>query len=97
MRVSLVGGIDRLERRYIAEAKKLGMDLRVFNRSEANLTSKIRGTEAVVLITGKVSHQARIQVMNAAKSNDIPVYQRHSCGICALRDCLGCLAGLRIG
>lgn len=91
MRVSLVGGIDRLERRYLQEAEKAGVDLKIFNRLEADLSAKIRHAEAVVLFTSKISHKARAKVMNVAHAKDIPVFMSHNCGVCALRDCLNCV------
>jgi hypothetical protein len=90
MRIALVGGIDRLQRHYQPEAAKMGVELRIFNRSEIDLPAKLGYSEAVVLFTGKVSHRARLQVMGAAHSKSIPVFQSHNCGICALRSCLNC-------
>jgi hypothetical protein len=92
MHISLIGGIDRLERHYLNEAKKLGIELKVYNRLEGNLIPKLRHSEAVILFTGKISHEARVQVMSVAHSCDIPVYMFHTCGVCTLRDCLNCLA-----
>lgn len=91
MCVALIGGMDRLERNYISEARKLGIDLRVFTKSESELSSKIKNVDAVVIFTNKVSHKAKKEVMNTAKAKNIPVYMHHSCGICTLRDCLSCL------
>lgn len=91
MRIALVGGMDRLQNHYRKEAAKLGVELRIFNRSEIDLQAKLGYSEAVVLFTGKVSHQARQQVMDAAQSRNIPVFQSHNCGICALRNCLSCV------
>ena len=91
MSIALIGGIDRLERHYISEAEKLGIDLKVFNKPEAGITSKIKNVDAVVIFTGKVSHRAKNDVMNVVKSNNIPVLMYHSCGICTLRDCFSCL------
>jgi hypothetical protein len=91
MRISLVGGIDRLQRHYRQEAKDLGVELQIFNRSEINLQDKLGQTTAVVLFTSKVSHRARLQVMGVAQARSIPVFQSHNCGICALRDCLNCV------
>jgi len=42
----------------------------------------------VVLFTNKVSHKARKDVLMALRGKDIPVIQRHSCGISSLRDVL---------
>jgi len=91
MRVSLIGGMDRLNRHYVQEAEKLGVDLRVFSRSENNLSSKIGQSRAVVIFTNKISHQARNQAMNSASSRNIPVFMAHNCGVCALRDCINCI------
>jgi len=91
VRIALVGGIDRLQRHYRKEAAKLGVELRIFNRSEVDLPAKLGSTEAVVLFTGQVSHRARSQVMGVALSRSIPVFQSHNCGICALRNCLNCV------
>ena len=91
MCVALIGGMDRLERNYINEAEKIGIDLKVFTKSETGIMAKIKNVDAIVLFTNKVSHQARKEVMNIAKARNIPVLMYHSCGICALRDCLNCL------
>lgn len=89
MCVALIGGMDRLERHYREEAARLDVELRVFNRLEANMGAKLRHVDALVIFTGKVSHEARKEAVRAAKTNDIPVYMFHSCGVCTLRDCLG--------
>ncbi|MGA2150616.1 MAG: DUF2325 domain-containing protein [Geobacteraceae bacterium] len=91
MRISLIGGIDRLGRHYRQEAEKLGVDLRIFTRSETNLSAKIRHSEALVIFTSKVSHRARDLVMGVALAKGIPVFMSHNCGVCALRDCLNCV------
>jgi hypothetical protein len=72
MRISVVGGMDRLEPHYRNEVEKLGYELGLF--------------------TGKISHEARNQVVAAAKANNIPLLQCHYCGVCTLRDCLSCFA-----
>jgi len=41
MSIALIGGMSRLERHYISEAEKLGIDLKVFNKPEAGITQKI--------------------------------------------------------
>ncbi|MFZ3207658.1 MAG: DUF2325 domain-containing protein [Geobacteraceae bacterium] len=88
MCIALIGGMDRLERHYKEEAERAGVGLRVFNRSEANICSKIKNVDAMVIFTNKVSHQVKAEAMKAAKANDIPVFMHHACGVCTLRDCL---------
>jgi hypothetical protein len=92
MCIAVIGGMDRLERHYIEQALSLGIDLRVFTRSEGKICNKIRNVDAMVIFTNKVSHRAKKEAMNTARTNDIPVFMHHSCGICTLRECLGCLA-----
>lgn len=91
MCIALIGGMDRLERHYIEEAKKMGVDLRVFTRQEANIGSKIKNADAMVIFTNKVSHKVKAQAIKEARSNGIPVHMQHSCGVCSLRNCLDCL------
>lgn len=91
MYVALIGGMDRLERNYINEVEKLGIDLKVFTKPETAMASKIRNVDALVIFTNKVSHKAKREVMNTAKAKNIPVFMYHSCGICTLRDCFNCL------
>jgi hypothetical protein len=91
MCVALIGGMDRLERQYINEAERVGVDIKVFTKPEANMASKIGRVDAVVIFTNKVSHKAKRDVMNVAKARKIPIFMYHSCGICTLRDCLSCI------
>jgi hypothetical protein len=91
MCIGLFGGMDRLARHYHEEAAKFGFDLRVFSRSETGISSKIRTMDAMVIFTNKISHQVKNQAVHAAKTHNIPVYLHHSCGVCTLRECLGCL------
>jgi hypothetical protein len=92
MKISVVGGMDRLEPHYRNEVEKLGYELRLFNGLESHMAAKIVNSAAVVLFTGKISHEARNQVVAATKANNIPLLQCHSCGVCTLRDCLACFA-----
>ncbi|HED00116.1 MAG TPA: DUF2325 domain-containing protein [Proteobacteria bacterium] len=91
MCVALIGGMDRLERHYVAEAERLGVELKVFTKFKANIPLKIKNVDALVIFTNKVSHKAKGEVMSIAKAGDIPVLMHHSCGISTLRDCLHCL------
>lgn len=91
MCIAVIGGMDRLERDYINEAEKFGIRLKVYTNPETNFISKIKNVDALIIFTNKVSHRAKNEAMSIAKSRNIPVLMHHSCGICTLRDCLGCL------
>jgi hypothetical protein len=91
MCIALIGGMDRLERRYLLEGERAGVSLKVFNGTETRLASRIGDVDAMVIFTNKVSHTARREAVGVAKSRNIPVYLRHSCGVCTLRRCLDCI------
>ena len=91
MSVALIGGMNRLEQKYMKEAEKLGLELRVFSESKKHMDVKLKHAQAVVIFTNKVSHQARNDAMNAAKTHGIPVFMHHACGVCTLRECLKCI------
>lgn len=91
MSVTIIGGMKRLERQYEDEAKRMGITLRVLNDDDKSIGSKLRKSDAVVIFTNKVSHNARNQAVSTAKQMGIPVYMHHACGLCSLRECLKCL------
>jgi len=91
MCVALIGGMDRLERHYIDEAARFGIDLRVFTNPRASTALRIKNVDALVIFTNKVSHRTKNEVMEVARAKDIPVFMYHSCGICTLRNCFNCM------
>ncbi len=93
MSVALIGGMDRLVRNYIHEAKQAGINLKVFTKLETKLSAKVKNVDAIVIFTNKVSHKAKKEAMNAARLRNIPIFMHHSCGICTLRECFNHLKG----
>lgn len=87
----VVGGMGRLERHYVEEAGKCGVSLKVFNECPARLFARIGNAGGLILLTNKVSHRARREALNAARSRRIPLLMCRSCGICTFRNCLECL------
>lgn len=87
MCAALVGGMDRLKREYVTEAKKNGIKLKHFTGKERKISKSLGRVDFVVMFTNKVSHKARKDVL-AAIGKDTPVYMEHSCGISTLRKCL---------
>ena len=51
MCIALIGGTDRLQRHYIKEAERFGIELKVFSRSRTNMASKLKGFDAFVVFT----------------------------------------------
>ncbi len=91
MSIALIGGVRSLEGRYVDEAGKLGLELKVFNGPETKMGAKIKDVEAFIIFTNMVSHRARKVVMQRAKSSKVLVLTCHSCGISTLRECLDCI------
>lgn len=92
MSIVLVGGMDRLGSQYQKEAHKMGMQLQIFSQLEQNMSSRIKGADAVVIFTNMVSHKARNRAVALAKESGIPIFMHHACGVCSLRQCLKCLS-----
>jgi len=90
--ISVVGGMDRLAHHYQRVARNMGISLQVFSRAQPGMAQKLQASQAVVLFTGHISHQARELVMGVGRSCHIPVLQCHSSGLSSFRRCLHQLA-----
>ena len=88
MCVTLIGGMSRLEKDYVAAAADAGHSLRFIARNERNFTRKIGNPDALLVFTNKVSHEAKQKAVRVARAKNIPVRLVHSCGVSSLRDCL---------
>ena len=84
----LIGGMDRLHRKYIETAKSLGVNLKVFAGQERSIKKQLGGADLLILCTGKVSHSARQEVTNHASLKKIPLFMIHSSGVSSLRYCI---------
>ena len=91
MSIVLIGGMKRQEQHYLEEARRHGIDLQVFNQASRRMTRQIGRADALILFTGKVSHEAREQALSAARRQNVPIHQQHACGLCSLRQCFCCI------
>jgi len=94
MCISVVGGLKRLEQQYHKEAERMGIDLKIYNDDVKGLDTKLPWSDAIIIFTGMVSHNARRVASKTARTHGIPVFMHHACGVCTLRECLGCLKAL---
>ena len=88
MSAVLIGGMDRLHRQYKNAAADLGVGLKVFSGQERSVEKQLGSAELLILCTAKVSHSAKIEVMEYARAKGIPVQLLHSAGVSSLRCCL---------
>ena len=89
--IALVGGMDRLGPHYKDEATRLGVALTIYTALETRTAERIGKADAVLIFTNKISHNLKREAVKAARSENIPVFYCHACGICTLRACLECL------
>ena len=90
MSVVLVGGMARLRKYYVDEARRCGIDLTLFDQDGSGLAASIRKVDAVLVLTDKVSSNMTRKVRRLAGKNNIPVFLDQSCGSCTLRECFNC-------
>ncbi len=88
MCVALVGGMDRLKRRYEMTALARGVDLRHFERSCPRFEEKMEGVDAIIIFTNRISHNARKRALSKGAALGVPVLMYHSSGLSSLRRCL---------
>jgi len=91
MCIALIGGMKRLEPQYLKEAARAGIELRIFSEPSKNMDEKLLRTDAVIIFTNMVSHNAKRMAKKTAKIHGIPVLMHHACSVCTLRECLNCL------
>jgi len=91
MRFTLIGGLDWLAPHYREAAKAAGHQLTVFSVYQAGMDHRLGATEAIVVLTGMVSHTARNHAKLAADHLGVPFVQSHSPGLSAFRGALASL------
>ena len=89
MCVAVIGGMTRLKRDYEERAAVYGVDLKIFTVWTTGMTDRLKNVDAILVFTGKTSHNIRDAAVRIAKARDIPILMTHSCGISSLRSCLG--------
>jgi hypothetical protein len=85
MCAAIIGGMDRLKKEYLIEARKNGIKIKHFTGKERKISKTLGNVDFVVMFTNKVSHKARTEVLDAVRGKDVPVYMHHSCGLSTLR------------
>jgi len=95
MCVALIGGMDRLKKHYVEEAKKVGVQLRVFTKLEKDTAKKIGDVDAIVIFTNKISHELKLTIKKVYPIKKCPYMMCHSCGVSSLIKCLESLKKMK--
>ncbi len=88
MSVVIIGGNDRMKRRYQEACESYGHKAKVFTQLEASMARKIGQPDLIILFTGTVSHKMVLSAISEAKRCNAHVARSHSSSLHALHDIL---------
>jgi hypothetical protein len=87
--IAVVGGITGLEPEYKRILEENNLLPKIYNQDSARLVGRIKGTDAIILFTGTVSHKMAEKIRRAAKVGEIPLINVQPSSISALRKSVG--------
>ena len=88
MSIAIIGGMDRLKRNYLKVGVKYGVDVYHFERGRPRLEKRLGGMDAIVIFTGRISHNAMKQARSVGRAAGARVIMSRACGISSLGRCL---------
>jgi len=88
MSIAILGGLDRLKRKYEQKGLDFGCEVRVFSQQVPSLAKRLIGVHGIVIFTNLVAHRMVIEAMEIARKNNIPILRTHSGSVSALSRCL---------
>ncbi len=88
MSIAIIGGMDRLKRDYRKVGVKYGVDIYHFERCRPRLEKRLGGMDAIVIFTGRTSHNAMKQARSVATAAGARVIMSRACGLSSLGRCL---------
>jgi len=83
--VAVIGGILSLEPEYRRVLEENNLFPRIYNQDSARLIGRIKGTDAIILFTGTVSHKMAEKIRRAARSGEIPLVNVPRSSVSALK------------
>lgn len=88
MSIAVIGGMDRLKRDYQQVGVKYGVDIYHFERGRPRLDKRLGKMDAMVIFTGRVSHNVMKQARSVAASGGARVIMSRACGLSSLGRCI---------
>jgi hypothetical protein len=89
MSVVIIGGNERMSRKYSDICAAHGCSAKVFPKETGPIEKKIGSPDLMILFTSTVSHKMVQGAVKAAKKNDIPIARVQSSSVTALKNLLG--------
>jgi len=97
MKVSVVGGLARMEKEYEKAFKKVGCKAKVFNTKSTRMDESLKCSECVVLLTKLSSHNMANTAKKICKKHGIPLVcldktspESVTCALAGLVECESC-------
>lgn len=87
MSAALIGNMEWLKANCSSNIRRNGWQVSLLSGEESFAHEIVQKSDAVIVVTDHVSHQARQKVLAVCR-NKVPVFMRHSCGACHFRSCL---------
>jgi hypothetical protein len=81
MTVSIVGGLDRLEKDYIKAGKHLGIKTKVILKKQTHISDILENSDAIVLLTSNIAHGVASKARSISKQRNVPLFQLHNCSV----------------
>jgi len=88
MSIVILGGLDRLKRKYEKSARDMGFDVKVFSQRVPNFGERMSKVGGIVIFTGTVAHHMVNEAKLVARKYKIPVGRSHTSGVSGLKRCL---------
>lgn len=88
MGIAVIGGMDRLKRAYQELGVKYGVDIHHFEKDRPRLEKRLCNMDAIVIFTGRTSHNAMKTARSVARARGVPVAMCRACGLSSLAACL---------
>jgi hypothetical protein len=88
MSVAILGGLDRLKKSYIKDAKVMGYKVKVFSQTVPDLAERLSRVNVIVIFTGNVAHSMVVAARQVGKKYRIPIGRTQSNSVAAFKRCL---------
>ncbi len=88
MSIAVIGGMDRLKRDYQKVGVRYGVDIYHFEKGRQGLEKRLGNMDAIVIFTGRVSHNAMKIARSVGRAGGVRVAISRACGLSSLGRCL---------
>lgn len=88
MSIVIVGGNERMERRYKDLCREYNYDVKVFTKMKYGLKDRIGSPDLLVIFTNTTSHKMLEMALDRIKGTETVIARSHSSSMSALRDIL---------